>query len=73
MKVKKIIEIKGMMCHHCEASVKKALEKIDEVEEALVSHENGTAAVILREDVADEILKAAVTALDFEVISIKKN
>jgi len=66
----KTISIKGMMCGHCEASVKKALEAIDGVELAEVSHTLGTAVVTLNEDVSDEILRDAVIAKDFEVTEI---
>jgi Cu2+-exporting ATPase len=64
------MKIKGMMCGHCEASVKKALEAIDQVEEAVVSHEAGTAVLTLSGVVADEVLKAAVEEKDYEVLSI---
>ena len=66
----KTMEIKGMMCEHCEARVKKTLEKLDGVETAQVSHEAGTAIVTLRADVADEVLKKAVEDQDYEVVSI---
>ena len=66
----KTIDIKGMMCMHCEATVKKALEALDGVESAQVSHEAGTAIVTLTGDVADEALKQAVEAKDYEVTGI---
>ncbi len=66
----KTMEIKGMMCEHCEARVKKTLEKLDGVETAQVSHEAGTAIVTLSADVADEVLKKAVEDQDYEVMSI---
>ena len=67
----KTIEITGMMCMHCEATVKKALEKIDGVSSAKVSHEAGTAVVTLTADVPDEVLKQAVEDKDYEVTGIK--
>ena len=66
----KTMEIKGMMCEHCEARVKKTLEKLDGVETAQVSHEAGTAIVTLSADVADETLKKAVEDQDYEVVRI---
>ncbi len=69
--MEKIIEIKGMMCGHCEARVKKCLEKLDAVEEAIVSHEKGTAIVTLKEMVEDDVLKKTVEDQDYEVIRIK--
>jgi Cu2+-exporting ATPase len=66
----KTIKIEGMMCGHCEARVKKVLEELPEVKEALVSHESGTAEVTLEAEVADEILKNAVEAQDYKVTSI---
>lgn len=70
-KMEKTMEIKGMMCGHCEARVKKCLEALPEVEEAVVNHENGTAIVKLNGNVSDEILKSAVEAQDYEVLSVK--
>ena len=69
--MEKIITIEGMMCGHCEASVKKALEALDGVVSADVSHEKGTAVVALSSDVADDILTKAVEDKDFKVISVK--
>lgn len=69
--MEKTMEIKGMMCGHCEAAVKKALEKIQGVEEAVVSHEKGTAIVKMSEEVSDEVLKNTVEDKDYEVVSIK--
>ena len=66
----KTIHIEGMMCGHCEATVKKALEAIEGVESAAVSHEKGTAVVALSRDVADADLKAAVEAKDYTVTGI---
>ena len=68
--MEKTMEIKGMMCGHCEASVKKALEELPEVTEAVVSHEKGTAVVSLNAEVADDILKKTVEDKDYEVVSI---
>lgn len=71
LRVEKTIEIKGMMCGHCEATVKKALEALPEVDEAVVSHENGTAIVKLQADIADDVLKKTVEEKDFQVVSIQ--
>ena len=68
--MKKTMEIKGMMCGHCEARVKKTLEAIEGVTEAVVSHENGTAIVTMSTEVADDVLKSAVEAQDYEVTGI---
>ena len=59
-----------MMCGHCEATVKKALEAIDGVNSAEVSHEAGTAVVELSEGVQDEVLQKAVEDKDYKVLSI---
>ncbi len=67
----KTMHIEGMMCGHCEARVKKALEALDAVSEAVVSHENGTAVVTLTADVSDETLKEAVEAQDYKVTSVQ--
>ncbi len=67
----KTMKINGMMCGHCEAAVKKALEAVEGVESAQVSHEEGTAIVTLQSDVADEVLKKAVEDKDYEVTEIK--
>ncbi|MDO5455884.1 MAG: heavy metal translocating P-type ATPase [Eubacteriales bacterium] len=66
----KTMKIEGMMCEHCEATVKKVLEKIDGVDAADVSHKEGTAVVTLSADVADEKLKEAVEDRDYKVLSI---
>ena len=66
----KTMKIEGMMCGHCEATVKKALESVDGVSEAIVSHESGTAVVKTSGEVADELLKKAVEDRDFKVLSI---
>ena len=68
--MKKTLQITGMMCPHCEASVKKALEAKDGVEAAAASHEAGTAVVTLSGDVTDEALKASVEAQGYEVTGI---
>ena len=67
----KTMKIEGMMCGHCEARVKKCLEAIEQVSEAVVSHEKGTAVVALRGAVDDVVLKNAVEAQDYKVISIE--
>ena len=69
--MKKTIEIKGMMCGHCEAAVKKALEALPEVAQAEVSHEKGTAVVTLQAEVADDVLKKAVEEKDDVVVSVQ--
>lgn len=66
----KTMKIEGMMCGHCEATVKKALEAIDGVNSAEVSHEAGTAVVELSEGVQDKVLKKAVEDKDYKVLSI---
>lgn len=66
----KTMNIEGMMCSHCEATVKKALEALDGVTEAQVSHEKNTAVVSMDKDVANELLKEAVEAKDYKVINI---
>ena len=68
--MEKTMKIEGMMCGHCEARVKKTLEAISGVEEALVSHEAGTAVVKMSDEVSDEILKKAVEAQDYPVVEI---
>ena len=67
----KTMNIEGMMCGHCEARVKKALEALDAVREAAVSHESGTAVVTLSSDISDEKLKETVEAEDYKVTSIQ--
>ena len=66
----KTLKIEGMMCGHCEATVKTALEQVPGVSQAQVSHEKGTAVVTLTAEVTDEVLKTAVEAKDYKVISI---
>ncbi len=69
--MKKTLKVEGMMCGHCEARVKKALEALPEVDEAVVSHEAGTAIVTLNAEVADDVLKTAVEAQDYKVTGIQ--
>ena len=69
--MQKTMKIEGMMCGHCEARVKKCLEALQEVKEAVVSHEAGTAVVTLNTEVSDEILKKAVEEQDYTVVSIE--
>ena len=66
-RMNKIIEVKGMMCGHCEATVKKALEELPQVEEAKVSHTDGKAIVILSEEVEDDILKKVIEDHGYQV------
>lgn len=68
--MEKTLNIEGMMCGHCEARVKKALEALAQVDEAVVSHENGTAVVKLNVDVDNAVLKEAVEAQDYKVTGI---
>ena len=67
----KTMNIEGMMCGHCEATVKKALEAVDGVTEAVVSHENGTAVVTLSKEVDNDVLKKAVEDKDYKVTAVK--
>ena len=69
--MKKTLKVEGMMCGHCEARVKKALEALPEVDEAVVSHEAGTAIVTLNAEIADDVLKNAVEAQDYKVTGIQ--
>ncbi len=69
--MKKVMTIEGMMCGHCEARVKKCLEAVAGVEEAVVSHEKGTAEVTVSADVTEDVLKKAVEDQDYKVISIQ--
>ena len=66
----KTMNIEGMMCGHCEATVKKALEALDGVLSAEVSHEKNCAVVTLDKEVGDEVLKKAVEDKDYKVLSI---
>ena len=67
----KTLKVEGMMCTHCEARVKKALEAVPGVESAVADHSAGTAVVTLSTPVADEALKAAVEAQDYKVLGIE--
>ena len=67
----KTMKIEGMMCGHCEARVKKCLEALAEVEEAIVSHEAGTAVMTLSAELSDEVLKKTVEDQDYKVLEIK--
>ena len=68
--MEKTMKIEGMMCGHCEARVKKCLEKLPEVEEAMVSYEAGTAVVKLNKEISDDVLKQTVEDQDYEVKEI---
>ena len=70
--MKETVNIKGMMCGHCEASVKKALEGLEGVEAAVVSHDSGTAVLTLSAPVEDAKIEKAIRDLDFEFVSIEK-
>ena len=67
----KTMTIEGMMCGHCEARVKKALEGLNGVQEAVVSHEKGTAVVTMSGEVSDDELKKAVEDQDYKVTAIE--
>ena len=67
----KTLKIEGMMCGHCEMHTKKALEALDGVTKAEVSHKTGTAVVTLEKEVSDDILKKAVTDQGYQVTDIK--
>lgn len=69
--MEKTMVIEGMMCGHCEARVKKCLEALEQVDEAVVSHEAGTAVVKLNSDISDDVLKEAVEAQDYKVAEVK--
>ena len=73
LSMKRTIKIEGMMCPHCEARVKKALEALPGVTQATVSHEAGTAVVTLSEPVEDEALKKAVEEQDYTVVGIENS
>ncbi len=64
------VKIQGMMCHHCEAHVKKALEALDGVASAEASHEKGTAVLEVNGAVSEEAVKAAVTEAGYEFVGI---
>ena len=67
----KTMRINGMMCGHCEARVKKTLEALEQVTEAKVSHETGTAVVTLNAEISNEELKQIIEAQDYEVVSVE--
>ncbi len=67
----KTMKIEGMMCGHCEARVKKCLEALEQVAEASVSHETGTAVVTLNAEIGDDVLKKAVEEQDYKVLSVE--
>ena len=69
--MKKTLKIEGMMCGHCEMHTKKALEALDGVTKAEVSHKTGTAVVTLGKEVSDEVLKKAVADQGYEVTDIQ--
>lgn len=66
--MEKIMKISGMMCPHCEARVKKALEALPEVDACIPSHEKGTATLTLNAPVADDVLKKAVEDQGYDVL-----
>ena len=70
-KMERTMKINGMMCGHCSGRVKKVLEALPEVDEAIVSHQDGTAIVKLNEEIADDVLKNTVEAQDYEVVSVE--
>ena len=70
--MKETVKIEGMMCNHCEATVKKALEALDGVEKADVSHKNGTAVLTLDKAVADGDIKKAIEDKDYTFVGIEK-
>ena len=67
----KTMKINGMMCGHCEARVKKTLEALAQVTEAVVSHETGTAVVTLSAEISNEELKKVIEDQDYEVVSVE--
>ena len=69
--MKKTLKVEGMMCMHCEARVKKALEAVPGVENAVADHDAGTAVVTLSAPVEDEVLRAAVEAQDYKVLGVE--
>ena len=69
--MEKTMEIKGMMCGHCEARVQKCLEQLDGVESAVASHVNGTAEVTMTKEVPNDILRKAVEEQDYQVTGIE--
>ena len=69
--MKKTLKVEGMMCGHCEARVKKALEAVPGVESAAADHNSGTAVVTLSAPVEDDALRAAVEAQDYKVLGVE--
>ena len=69
--MKKTLKVEGMMCVHCEARVKKALEAVPGVESAVADHTAGTAVVTLAAPVENEVLRAAVEAQDYKVLGVE--
>ena len=69
--MEKTLTIEGMMCGHCEMHVKKALEALDGVDNAEVSHKTGTAVVTSEKEISDDILKTAVTEQGYQVTDIQ--
>lgn len=69
--MEKTLDVKGMMCQHCEARVKKALEAVEGVSAAVADHNKGTAVVTLSAPVADEVLRKAVEDQDYEVTAVR--
>ncbi len=67
----KTLKVEGMMCEHCEARVKKALEAVPGVESAAADHNAGTAVVTLKAEVEDEALRSAVEAQDYKVLGVE--
>ena len=69
--ITKVLKIEGMMCSHCEARVKKTLEAVDEVESVVVSLSSDSATVILSKPIDDSVLRSAVEAQGYKVVSIE--
>ena len=69
--MEKTLKVEGMMCMHCEARVKKALEAVPGVASAVADHASGTAVVTLSAPVEDEVLRVAVEAQDYKVLGIE--
>ncbi len=70
--MEKTVKIKGMMCEHCEARVKKTLEAIDGIEKAIPDHNTDTAVITLSKEVSEEIIKSAIEAQDYTFVGIEK-
>ena len=69
--MEKTLDVKGMMCQHCEARVKKALEAVEGVSAAVADHNKGTAVVTLSQPVDDQVLRKAVEDQDYEVTAVR--